>query len=90
MKTMIFRKGHDAYVSNGVYLIDETYWISIWSFKKMFDIDSNNNLKNKLDSAAMTHAYNGEFKLMIPDIGKFETVKGFRKEHLMDFYNITE
>jgi hypothetical protein len=74
--------------SNGVYLIGDVMWYSVWSFKKEHGIISNNNDANLLDAISISKIFNDDHITVIPEIGEYRTVKGFREKDLKEFYKI--
>ena len=72
---------------NGVYLIDGVMWYSVWSFKKALGIKLNNNELNLEDAIHLSRRFNDEHILIEPEVGDFRTVKGFKEDHLKEYYN---
>ncbi|MFM1662271.1 hypothetical protein [Aeromonas salmonicida] len=76
--------------SNGVYLIGGVMWYSVWSFKKKHEIIPNNNDANLFDAIIISKIFNDDHITIIPEIGEYRAVKGFREKDLKEFYKIQE
>ncbi|TNI58528.1 hypothetical protein CF126_04355 [Aeromonas dhakensis] len=61
-------------------------WYSIWTFKKEKGILNSSNSVNENDAIQLSLLTGNNCILIEPEIGMFDTVKGFREDHLMKFY----
>ncbi|HEH9411625.1 TPA: hypothetical protein SIA28_000168 [Aeromonas salmonicida] len=85
---MEYQIGMPERQSNGVYLIGGVMWYSVWSFKKEHGIIPNNNDANLFDAISISKIFNDDHITVIPEIGEYRTVKGFREKDLKEFYKI--
>ncbi|MDX7833847.1 hypothetical protein SJS85_00170 [Aeromonas caviae] len=85
---MVYDRNSSERIENGLYEIDGELWFSIWTFKNKFGIVPNNNSANLKDAILISSAFNDDHITIIPDIGNFGHVKGFREHNLKDFYRV--
>jgi len=85
---MEYQKGMPERQSNGVYLIGGVMWYSVWSFKKEHGIIPNNNDVNLLDAISISKIFNDDHITIIPEIGEYRTVKGFREQNLREYFRV--
>ncbi|MCR3907575.1 hypothetical protein ACEUAG_11450 [Aeromonas hydrophila] len=83
---MIYKKGMPEHRANGKYEINGVMWYSIWTFKKEKGILNSSNKVNENDAIMLSSLTGNNYILIEPEIGGFETVRGFREDHLMKFY----
>lgn len=85
---MIYDQQSPEYRENGLYEIGGELWFSIWTFKNKLGGSRNMNFINLTDAVELSKRY--EFITLVPEIGPFDTVRGFREKDLRAFYNIQE
>lgn len=83
---MIYDKSCPEYVENGLYQVGDVLWYSIWTFKNKFGGLNNTGPINLADAINLSKLY--DFITLVPEIGNFETVRGFREKDLKEFYKI--
>jgi hypothetical protein len=83
----LFKKGDPEYLSNGHFAIEGTDYMSIWAFKKHFDLHPNDYDTNGDEGIVLyrkgTPALDSE-----PDFGTFRSVLLYPVSELKEFYNI--
>jgi len=85
---MVYDINSPERIENGLFEIDGELWYSIWTFKNKYGITPNSNSANLQDAANVSRMCNDEHITIIPDIGNFGHVKGFREQDLIHYYNI--
>lgn len=80
-----FKKGDKEYISNGHYLIENIYYMSIWTFKKQNGIEPNYDAVNGPEGIQLfdlgIKSYNSK-----PDFGNYDSVLIYPVDELKSFY----
>ena len=83
---MIYDKQSPEHRGNGLYEIGGVLWYSVWTFKNKFGGSRNTGPINQMDAIELSKLY--DFITLVPEIGQFDTVRGFREVELKQFYEI--
>ncbi|HDX8393455.1 TPA: hypothetical protein RQN07_002734 [Aeromonas dhakensis] len=78
---MIFKKGMKEYQGNGIYLINDELWLTVWAYKGKFKGNHDTPANNTKDSNML--AERGCMSILtIPDKGNYPNVKAFRESDI--------
>jgi hypothetical protein len=82
-----YKKGDPEYLSNGHFTINGTDYMSIWAFKKRYELHPNDNDANGDDGIKLSRsgipAIDSE-----PDFGNFSSVLLYPVSELEAFFNV--
>lgn len=71
MQERIYKKGDQEYINNGHYTIEGEEWMTLWAFKKKFELAGNNEDQNSIDTSILKQGFTNYYKC-IPDFGNGE------------------
>lgn len=82
-----FKKGDSEYISNGHYSIEDSEFMSIWTFKKQNGIEPN---FDKVNGPEGIELFNMGVKTYdsIPDFGNYDSVLLYPVDELKSFYGV--
>lgn len=73
------------YRDNGHFVIDEKHWMSIWKFKKVYQLGDNTNATNRAESIRLSMLSQAK-EFLPPAKTGFKTIKIFDVAILESFY----
>jgi len=78
----LYKKGDKEYRANGIYVVDDATYMSLWSFKKrrgdINPLRNNSHLGKKLSRLGVPAI------LTVPDAGTYDTILCYRKDLLSE------
>ncbi|MGB1117257.1 MAG: hypothetical protein ACPG30_00930 [Parvibaculales bacterium] len=83
-----YDKNSPEYVNNGHYKINDKEYLSIWAFKKKYDIEPNNNGENGKEGKELAVQALGDIHSCIPDFGEFNNVFIYPIDELAKYYGV--